>query len=386
MDEKHKQKSPNPIKTSQQAIRNNPLWYGIALVFFCFVAAALGATVVLVAQDDLQQAITSETREIVSREGELVSEIAEELGQSTVAISTESVNRNVFFGSSLQRGAGTGIIVSEDGYIMTNRHVIPENVETVNVTLSDDTEYEDVRVVGRDPANDVAFLKIQGAEGLQPASLGNSSEMEVGEKVIAIGNALGQFQNTVTTGVLSGVGRPIAAQEGAGEVQQLNNLLQTDAAINPGNSGGPLVNLNGEVIGMNTAVAQGAEGIGFAIPIDEVKGLIESVTEQDELVRPFVGVRTVTLTSSVAEQLNVETENGAYVVEGGVVQGSPADEAGLRGGDIITQVEGQELNEDTVLGSVVTKYDVGEEISLTILRGGETRELQLTLEEFPAEF
>lgn len=358
-------------------------WRGVGLVFLCFVASVLGSGLVLLAQDDFRTITTNTTREVVSREGELIADIADEVGQSTVAITTQSVQQDPFFGgSSVQQGAGTGIIVSEDGYIVTNRHVIPEGVGSVRVTLSDDTTYEDVQVVGRDTVNDVAFLKIEGVDNLKPATLGNSSEMEVGQKVIAIGNALGQFQNTVTTGVLSGVGRPIVAQ-GGGQVDRLENLFQTDAAINPGNSGGPLVNLSGEVIGINTAVAEGAEGIGFAIPIDDVKGLVASVKEQGELIRPFVGVRTITLTPAVAEQLNIDAEDGAYVVENGVVEGSPADEAGVQPGDIIVQIEGEAVNEDNVITSAIAQYRVGDEITLTVQREGETRELQLTLEEFP---
>lgn len=364
-------------------LKHQGMWRAIALIFCCFVSAALGAILVLVAQDDLRQTIVNNTREVIARESEIISNIADTVGKSTVAITTQTVTPDTLFSNpEVFSAAGTGIIISQDGYIITNSHVIPEGVDEVTVTLSDGRSFDNVKVVGRGRVNDVAFLKIRDVSGLKPADLGNSSQMEVGEKVIAIGNALGRFQNTVTVGVLSGVGRPIVTRSG-GEVQRLENLFQTDAAINPGNSGGPLVNLEGEVIGINTAVAKGAEGIGFAIPIDDVKGLIKSVVTEGELIRPFLGVRTVTVTPAIAAQVGIEAENGAYIVRGGIVEGSPADQAGLKPGDVIVKVEGQKVNEDHVLGSVIAQYDVGETISLTIKRDGETKQIEVTLAEFP---
>lgn len=362
-------------------------WRGVGVIFLCFVAGAIGSAVVLLAQGDLQRTVnTNNTREVVSLEGELVAEIAKQAGKSTVSINTQSVTSgNTIGGAAVQEGAATGIIVSSDGYVLTNRHVIPEGISAVEVVLSDGTKYENVRVVGRDSINDIAFLKIEGGKNLTPASIGDSSKMQVGQKVIAVGNALGQFQNTVTTGVLSGIGRPIVAGggSGVGDPQLLENLFQTDAAINPGNSGGPLLNLDGEVIGINTAVAEGAQGIGFAIPINDAKGLIASVTQKGKLIRPFLGVRSVTLTPDVAGELGIENREGAYVVENGVVDGSPAAQAGVQPGDIIIRVNDKAISETTSLSGAIAGLSPGQTVTLTIVRDGREQRLTATLKEFP---
>lgn len=378
--------TPRPSVTAKKPIGQKPptKLRGVALIFFCFVASVVGSSLVLMSQGDLRRVTGdhSVTRQVVSNEAELIATIAEDMGKSTVSISTESISPSGFFGGSVQEGAGTGIVVSADGYILTNRHVIPEGVRAVNVIFSDGTEYEDVRVVGRDSLNDIAFLKIEGVDDLTPAKIGESSDVEVGQKVIAVGNALGQFQNTVTTGVISGLGRPIVAQDG-GDVERLENLFQTDAAINPGNSGGPLVNLDGEVIGVNTAVAQGAEGIGFAIPINDVRGLIDSVKREGRLVRAYLGVQAITLSPLVARELEVEQTDGAYIVEDGVMAGSPADSAGLRAEDIIVRVNDQSVDRNNGLSGVISRFKPGDEVTLVIIRDGTEQTLTATLEELP---
>ncbi len=207
--------------------------------------------------------------------------------------------------------------------------------------------------------------------------------MKVGQKVVAVGNALGQFQNTVTSGVVSGLSRPITAQDGQ-ETERLENLFQTDAAINPGNSGGPLVNLDGEVVGVNTAVAEGAEGIGFAIPIDDVKGLIASVTEKGKLIRPYLGVRAITLTPDLAVEIGIDIKQGAYVLkQNGVLNGSPADDAGVKPGDVITKVNDQTVGQRT-LGSIISQYRVGNEVTLEVMRGNDRQTVRVNLEELPS--
>jgi serine protease Do len=221
-------------------------------------------------------------QQVILNESQLISEIAKSVGPSVVSVNvvSQGVVRNNFFGYERpyeQESAGTGVIISEDGYVVTNRHVVPAGASTVTITLSDGTELDNVEVIGRtvesDPL-DVAFLKIKDKKGkeLKAAKLGDSAKVQVGDKVIAIGNALGQFQNTVTSGIISGFGRSVeAGDEDGTNVETLQNLLQTDASINQGNSGGPLVNINGEVIGINTAVAGGmAENIGFTIPVNEL--------------------------------------------------------------------------------------------------------------------
>lgn len=333
---------------------------------------------------------------LISKEGELISQIAKDVGPSVVSIDVQSnVSRSdSFFGQQgySQRGAGTGFIISEEGIVVTNRHVIPEGVEKVSVTLSDGTELEDVSVVGKtsggDPL-DVAFLKINDKKGkeLTPVRLGDSAKTEVGARVIAIGNALGQFQNTVTSGIISGYGRNIEAGDG-NSTESLQNLFQTDAAINEGNSGGPLVNINGEVIGVNTAVAGDAQSIGFAIPINDIKGLIKSVLETGKLERPYLGVRYVGLNDDYAYQLNLDTTRGAYIFGSdsgpAVIDGSPAEKAGLQEKDIITEVNGQKIDEKNSLSTVLAQQSVGDKVELKVIRDGKEISLEVTLEATPA--
>jgi serine protease Do len=341
---------------------------------------------------------TRASQQIVSNESDLISNIAKEVGESVVSVSvtTQTQGRRGFFGSGpIQRqGAGTGFIVSEEGLVVTNRHVVSD-VDDVAVTLSDGTELTEVEVVGRTGEGDsldIAFLKIKDAKGkdLKPVKLGDSSKMEVGDKVVAIGNALGQFQNTVTTGIISGYGRDVQASDATGlSTETLQNLFQTDAAINQGNSGGPLVNLSGEVIGINTAVAgDGAENVGFAIPINDAEGLISSVMEKGKLERPYLGVRYVSLTDDYAYDLNLETKRGAYIVprEGGqpsILKDSPAEKAGLKEKDIITKVDGADINEKNSLTSLIGRHGVGEEVTLTIVRDDKGQEVKVTLEAMP---
>lgn len=323
---------------------------------------------------------------IILQESELIANIAEDVGQSVVSITAE-IQSGGFFGSFTQAGAGTGIILTEEGLLVTNKHVVPENPSALSIVLSDGREFDDIEVIGRDPFNDIAFLKINGASGLKTAKLGDSSVMRVGERVVAIGNALGQFENTVTSGIISGLGRPVIAGE-FGDSEQLQNLFQTDTAINPGNSGGPLVNMSGEIIGINTAVAGDAENIGFAIPINDVKPGIASVQDSGRLVRPYLGVRYIAITDDVAEEFDLSVKRGAYIVSdansSAIIGGSPAEKAGLREEDIIVKVEGDEINEKSPLVTLVSKHAVGETINLTVIRSdGNEEVVQVTLEEAP---
>jgi serine protease Do len=251
-----------------------------------------------------------------------------------------------------------------------------------------------VDVVGRTSSNssqDVAFLKINDLKGktLVPVTLGDSSKMQVGDHVIAIGNALGQFQNTVTSGIISGFGRDVTAgdQSGAQSNENLTDLFQTDAAINEGNSGGPLANINGEVIGINTAIASGAQNIGFAQPINDVKGLIASVLGGGKLEQPYLGVRYVSLTNDLAKEFNIKTARGAYVTsgsgQGAVVSGSPADKAGLQDHDVITKVNNITIDDKTSLTAALSRFKVGDKVTLTIVRDGKTITKEAALEAVP---
>lgn len=332
-------------------------------------------------------------QQIVSSESELNATIAENVSASVVSIDVTSTEQGGYFFQDYQSAsAGTGIIISKDGYIVTNKHVIPDTATEVSVTLSDGTTYDNVTVVGRDPREsvDIAFLKIKDVNNLTPAKLGDSSKIRVGEKVVAIGNALGQFQNTVTTGVISGLSRPIVAGDGsAAGTESLTNLFQTDAAINPGNSGGPLVNVNSEVIGINTAVAgEGAQNIGFAIPIGDVKGLIAGVLATGKLQVPYLGVRYIQLNKDIAYEFNLDTTEGAYIWSGRdgavtILPGSPADKAGLREKDIITKVNETAIDQDTSLVNALSGFRVSELVTLTVIRDGQEIKVPVTLEAAP---
>lgn len=339
------------------------------------------------------------TRQVIDNEGNLITQIAKDVGPSVVSINVVSQgNQQTFFGTRTvqQESAGTGVIIDKSGIVITNRHVVPKQSKSVSVTLSDGTELKDVEVIGRTSDSDsldIAFLKIKDTKGknLKVAKIGDSSKVQVGDKVIAIGNALGQFQNTVTSGIISGYGRDIQAGDESGSTETLQNLFQTDTAINQGNSGGPLVNTKGEVIGINTAVATGtAENIGFAIPISDIQGLITSVLREGKLLRPYIGVRYVSLTDSFAYQYNLDVKRGAYIAPNPdgdlptIVSGSPAEKAGLKEKDIIAKVDGVEIDEKHSLTSLINRKAVGDKVTLSVIRDGKTVEIQLLLEASPA--
>lgn len=375
-----------------------PVWAAQALMVLVAVAAGFGGGWLGARSRSIDSSninTTEARQQIVSSEGELISEITKEVGPSVVSISvtSEEVGQGFFGPESYESaGAGTGVIISEDGIVITNRHVVPKGTTSVSVTLSDGTSLDEVEVIGRtadsDPL-DIAFLKINDAKGkdLTVASLGDSAAMEVGDRVIAIGNALGQFENTVTSGILSGYGRDIEASDGTGSAastESLQNLFQTDAAINPGNSGGPLMNLSGEVIGINVAVAEG-QSIGFAIPINDIKGLIAGVQKNGKLERPYLGVRYISLTDDVAYYYNLNTKRGAYVApnqagQQSIIDGSPADKAGLQEKDIITKINDTTIDEKNSLVSVLGKFGVGDTVKLTIIRDGKEQVLDVKLE------
>lgn len=327
-------------------------------------------------------------RDVILQESSVIIDVASQLEPSVVSITAESAPTQDIFGRDFEgrSGAGTGIIISEDGLIMTNKHVVPSDSE-ITVTLWDDVLVDDVEVVDRDPFNDIAYLRIRTEEELQPAELGDSDQVVTGQRVIAIGNVLGQFSNSVTSGIISAIGRPVLASDGTGsEIEQLQGLLQTDAAINPGNSGGPLVNIQGQVIGVNTAVAGNAEGIGFAIPINQVRAGIESIEREGRLVRPYLGVRYVNIDSQVARDEDLDVQDGALIVSGSqtaIIEDSPADQAGLEEGDIIVRIDGEDIDRESPLSVRLSRYQVGDKIEIEIIREGEEISLEAVLEEVP---
>jgi len=345
-------------------------------------------------QQQTTQSQTTVQREIIESESGLINTIVEDVDPSVVSINVISTAvQEDFFGFDQEferESAGTGFVISEDGIIITNRHVIPEGTSEVTVTFSNGQEAE-ADVVGRtnqsDPL-DVGFLKLRDPDAYEfvVATLGDSDAVKVGDRAIAIGNALGEFQNTVTSGIISGFGRDIEAFDGGG-IETLQNLFQTDAAINSGNSGGPLVNSASQVIGINVATAS-AENISFAIPINDAKGLIAIVLERGKLERPYLGVRYVPLNEDVAGQLDIDVSEGAYIpldnaLRPAILPGSPADKAGLQQEDIIVEIDGEKLTEDKGLVSILGTRRVDDTVVLTIIRDGERQDISVTLEAAP---
>jgi len=341
---------------------------------------------------------TASKRQYVSDESALIDQIAKNVGQSVVSVNVESQSTVPdFFGlqqDTSQQSAGTGFIISASGIIVTNRHVVPDGTTSVSVTLADGTTFDNVQVIGRSSASstqDIAFLKIGDLKGktLTPVTLGDSASTQVGDRVVAIGNALGQFQNTVTSGIISGFGRDVTAGDATSSSESLTDLFQTDAAINEGNSGGPLVNINGEVIGINTAIASNAQNIGFAQPINDLKGLISSVLNNGQLQQPYLGVHYVSLTDDIAYEFNLSVKRGAYVVssdtEPAIVAGSPAETAGIHEKDVITKVNNINVNENTSLVAAISRFKVGDKVTLTVVRAGKTITLHVTLGQAPTQ-
>lgn len=274
-------------------------------------------------------------------------------------------------------GSGTGFIITPDGFIVTNKHVVIDGDADYSIVTGNGERHE-ATVIARDPLEDLAVLDIE-ANSLPIVDLGNSDTLKVGQTVIAIGNALGEFENTVSTGIISGLSRTITAS-GGGIIEELSNIIQTDAAINRGNSGGPLINLHGKVVGMNTAIADNGQNIGFAIPINEVKRAVESIEQHGAIVYPFLGVQFTTITPEITEQYELPVEEGAWLqTAASVVPGSPAEDAGLRQGDIIISVNGERVTQKNVLSDVLDDHSVGQTITLTVLRNNQTITLRATL-------
>ena len=279
-----------------------------------------------------------------------------------------------------QQGIGTGFIVKSDGVILTNSHVVEDTSIAYNVVTADNKTYP-VKKIDRDPSIDFAILKID-AKDLTTVELGDSDSIKVGQKVVAIGNALGKFGNTVTVGVVSGVGRGVTASSSFGLSEEtLDNVIQTDAALNPGNSGGPLLDLSASVIGINFATTTGAENIGFVIPINRVKSLLDQYLSLGRIVRPYLGIEYRTIDAATASLQNVP--EGTFVR--GVASSSPAAKAGLAAGDIITKFGSIALKGENTLRSAISKYKVGDNVELQVWRDGKTLKLKATLAEFPGQ-
>ena len=279
--------------------------------------------------------------------------------------------------------AGTGFFVSADGIILTNKHVVADTTADYTVLMNDGSK-KPAKVLARDPLQDLAIVKVEGSR-YHPLRLGDSSGVKIGQSVIAIGNALGEFRNTVSVGIISGLQRSIVASGADGGPEALDELIQTDAAINPGNSGGPLMNLAGEVVGINTATARGAENISFTIPINKAKHDVASVTAHGKIIYAFLGVRYTAVTKELVDKEKLGRDYGAWVAstdtEPAVTPGSPAEKAGIKAGDIILELNGIRVDGDHTLGSLIQVHEVGEEVTLKIFRDDKEIEVKVKLEE-----
>ncbi len=313
-----------------------------------------------------------------------IDQVVQKVAPSVVSIVTKTKTSTRYFGDQSSSASGSGLVVSADGLILTNKHVV-EGGTSFTVYLDDGRSFSDVKLAATDSMNDIAFLKISDVSDLPVAELGDSRTLRAGQSVIAIGNALGQYQNTVTSGIISGMGRSIQASDSSysSPVETLTDMIQTDASINPGNSGGPLVNAAGQVVGINTAVSMDANGIGFAIPIGAVKGMLSSLITNGTAQRAYIGVQYVEITPDVASEYDLPVSSGAYVfVKDGsaVIAGGPAEKAGVKNGDIITAVAGQKVGLVGGLSTLVAEHSVGDTIDLTLLRGDQELTISIELE------
>lgn len=414
-EEKNVSESPvevSPKHTSEKAfgtLRSALLGGILGGIFGALIVASFSPTVQDVVTDfmkskDLTQTEIQETitRTLVDEESATISVVENALPGvvSIVAEKDVPIYRNnpfdFFFdpfslpdeGGSFDRqrvGGGTGFFVTEDGMIITNRHVVSDARAEYTVITQDGKEYP-AEILARDPNRDIAFIKVQG-NGFPALTLGDSSSLKVGQTVIAIGNSLGEFANSVSRGIVSGLGRDIVAGSYFGESEYLRGIIQTDAAINPGNSGGPLLDIQGRVIGVNTAVAQGAENVGFALPIDSIKNSISQVKETGEIVTPFLGVRYVMVNEAIQAENNLRYDYGALVLRGenrtdlAVIPGSPADKAGIEELDIILEVNGQKIEGENGLAEALSSFGVGETVTLLVSHNGEEKEVSVTLDK-----
>lgn len=312
-----------------------------------------------------------------------IADVASKVSESVVSIVTET-RQTSWYGSSTSAAAGTGMIVTSDGYILTNKHVA-EGARSFRIVLDDGTTYINVSLVGTDPLNDVAFLKIKDVSDLKPVTLGDSKTLAIGQQVITIGNALGQYQNSVASGIISGTGRSIVAGDSNSysNYEVLSDMIQTDAAINAGNSGGPLVNAAGEVVGINTATSATGNNVGFAIPISSIKGMLKSIIEHKTAERAWIGVSYLAVTTDVKETYGLDVNYGAYLAESGsVISGGPAEKAGLKQGDVILSVNGVNIGKAGSLSTLIGEYAPGETVELKIRRGGEDITTSVKLEAY----
>jgi S1-C subfamily serine protease len=281
-------------------------------------------------------------------------------------------------------GGGSGFIVSKDGYVITCSHVVDDGEADFTVMIDPDHKYP-AKVLSKDSLIDIAILKIEG-DCFPYLSMGNSDKVDLGEQVLAIGNPLGEFEDTLSLGIVSGLSRKITAYNNDLKATNLRGLIQTDAAINPGNSGGPLVDMSGKVIGVNTAMIVGAENIGFAIPINYIKDDLEEVRRNGFVKRPFLGIKYILLNEDIARVNKLDSTYGALIVremfgEYPVAKNSSADEAGIKEYDILLEINGEQVTQDNSLNDILAKYEVGDKVKALVRRNGKNKNLPIILKE-----
>jgi len=329
------------------------------------------------------------TKKIQLDEGSGFIDSVKKIEPSVVSVVTTYQSQDVLgFSLGEAEGGGSGFVITSDGYILTNKHVVSGQA-TVKVVMFDEKEY-DAQVVSTDPLNDLAVLKIE-AKDLRPVELGDSDRLELGQWVIAVGTPFGEFENTVTSGIVSAKNRSLAASGSfSGQSERLTGLLQTDAAINPGNSGGPLVNLEGQVVGITTAIASSSgssSGVGFAIPSNAFRSVIESITQYGRIVRPGLGVRYLPITKAIAERNSLTVQHGALLVQGmtsaevAVLADSPAEKAGLKAGDILLSINDEDITVDNPLTAILTRYSIGQTVTVKYQRDGKEATASVKLDE-----
>lgn len=362
----------------------------ITITLFALILGGVGTTFALLAYFKTDTPITflnsgSDGNAANFVEGS-IADVANYVSPSVVSIVT-SIKQRTIFGTYDSGAAGTGIIATADGYIITNKHVI-EGANKINVVLADGTTYESVKLAATDPLNDVAYLKIENVSSLSAAKLGDSKTISVGQQVIAIGNALGEYQNSVTSGIISGTGRSLTATDSNGSnAETLSDMIQTDAAINQGNSGGPLVNAAGEVIGINSATgdSSSSENMGFAIPISSVKGMLSQLIEKGTAKRAYLGVYGVEITAEIAKNYNLPVSSGAYLYSSNysaIISNGPAAKAGLKDKDIITAINGAKVGKAGSMSSLIGEYKPGDTVQLSVIRDGNEIAVNVTLGEY----
>ena len=380
-----------------------------ALLIAIVLALAANGNVRTFVKDQVNSIIEQDGSSVVDSTGE-VSEVVNVVEDANPAVVSIVITKDVpkverctqqfgFFsfevpcaGSSgseqVEVGGGSGFLVSSDGYIVTNAHVASDTDAQYTVFLNDETEYS-AEVIAADNLQDIAVLKID-AENLPYLEFGDSDELKVGQTVVAIGNALGEFRNTVSVGVVSGLSRTIIASDGRGSSEELQDVVQTDAAINSGNSGGPLLDLSGQVIGVNVATSLQGENISFALPSNAVRQTVDSIRENGRVIRAYLGVRYELVTEQMQDENDLPVDYGAIILRGSnyqlaVIPGSPADKAGLEESDIILEVDGVRVDAENPLNVLISELTVGDTVTLRVLHDGEEREVDVELEESPQQ-